>query len=301
MTISQIKKIIEQNKHDIAFVIGNGINRYKASNSSLSWDDILMKLWDKVSGNTLSFRPEGISTTEFYDILEFENTTINESVDLQQHVADLMRKWEPKDHHKLIVDAIRQLNAPLLTTNYEETLAKTMDYKLLRTENKGFTDYYPWSVYHGDKQISHPSDGFAIWYINGMIEYKRSIRLGLTHYLNSVKRVNTWIHKDENKNDFIGKNQNNWIGSKSWLHLFFNKSLFFFGLGLEENETFLRWLLIERKRYFRKYSNRRHKSWYLQKKCDSENDSGKKFFLEKVGFEIIEVDDYDEIYDQIWR
>ena len=49
MTTSQIQDIIERNKHDIAFVVGNGINRYQASNSSLSWDDILMKLWDKVS------------------------------------------------------------------------------------------------------------------------------------------------------------------------------------------------------------------------------------------------------------
>ena len=91
---------------------------------------------------------------------------------------------------------------------------------------------------------------------------------------------------------------NNWRGFKTWLHIIFNKSLFIFGLGLEENEVFLRWLLIERIKYFKQFPDRKHKGWYISKK---EDNAGKKFFLERVGFEIIEVDDYSDIYENIWK
>lgn len=44
-----------------------------------------------------------------------------------------------------------------------------------------------------------------------------------------------------------------WDGAASWLHIVFNSPLLIFGLGLEENEVFFRWLLIERARYFKKF------------------------------------------------
>lgn len=71
--IETIKRILQNNRDDIAFVIGNGINRYPNSPKALSWEDLLLELWQQVSLQTLSIRPEGISTKEFYDILELEN------------------------------------------------------------------------------------------------------------------------------------------------------------------------------------------------------------------------------------
>ncbi|MFA7493908.1 MAG: hypothetical protein WCZ43_10395, partial [Proteiniphilum sp.] len=70
---------------------------------------------------------------------------------------------------------------------------------------------------------------------------------------------------------------------------------------LEENETFLRWLLIERKKYFKKFSYREPKGWYIDKKGSSRNNAGKEFFLNNVGIKTIKVDSYDDIYDTIWR
>lgn len=184
-----------------------------------------------------------------------------------------------------------------LTTNFEETLAKTGNYNLHRIKDNGFTDFYPWTSYHGDKQLEFPTDGFGIWYINGMINYHRSIRLGLSHYMGSVARTRGLLHKGNEESLFFGKNINHWQGSKSWLHIVFNKSLFIFGIGLEENEIFLRWLLIERTKYFRKFPDRKQKGWYLTTKCTNDIDLGKKFFLEKVGIEALEVDCFDDIYE----
>lgn len=298
MTVPKIKEIISRNQNDIAFVIGNGINRYPNNPKALSWEELLIKLWDKLSLERLSRCPTGISLTEFYDILELENIC---GINLQKEVVQLMLDWSPLKHHKLIIKKIEEVDAPVLTTNFEETIARTFNYKQLRTEQDGFTDFYPWTTYHGVRQLKLPTDGFGLWYINGMINYHRSIRLGLSHYMGSVERARNLLHKGNEESLFSGKNISQWKGVKTWLHIVFNKSLFVFGLGLEENEIFLRWLLIERMKYFKKFPDRRHMGWYIHKHNNNDTDAGKKFFLKKVGFEVIQVDDYSDIFENIWH
>ena len=73
-----------------------------------------------------------------------------------------------------------------------------------------------------------------------------------------------------------------------------NLPLLFFGLGLEENEVFRRWLLIERAYYFHRFRNRRRSAWYVYK--DDAPQPGKLFFLKGVGLEPVKVDCFDDIY-----
>ena len=73
--------------------------------------------------------------------------------------------------------------------------------------------------------------------------------------------------------------------------MIFNKDLFIFGLALEENEVFLRWLLIQRAKYSQMY-DKRLKGWYI----DNNISPGKKFFLEQLGFEVIEIRDFNNLY-----
>ena len=73
-------------------------------------------------------------------------------------------------------------------------------------------------------------------------------------------------------------------------------------MGLDESEVFIRWLLIERAKYFKLFPRRKHKGWFITKKGENLSTSeGKRFFLKSVGFEIIEVDDYKTIYEEIWK
>lgn len=67
-----------------------------------------------------------------------------------------------------------------------------------------------------------------------------------------------------------------------------------FGLGLEENEVFFRWLLIERARYFKDFPERRKDAWFIH--VGELNNDGKYFFLEGVGVRPIHVTSYDDIY-----
>lgn len=85
----------------------------------------------------------------------------------------------------------------------------------------------------------------------------------------------------------------------TWLHLVFNCDLVIMGQGLDEQATFLRWLLIERMKYYRGFRDRKRKGWYVGLK--NEMTEGKKFFLERIGFELIQLDNYEYICQSFRR
>ncbi|MBU8923259.1 MAG: hypothetical protein KOO63_15675 [Bacteroidales bacterium] len=299
MSGMQLKKVIQNNRHNIALLIGNGINRHGANGTTNSWDDLLVKMWNgHLLRNDLTV-PNGISLTEFYDVLDIHNGTSGKEIQLQKEFCSLMKTWIPQDHHRAIVQWAIKFGAPVLTTNFENTLGDAANCQLFRFQQEGFTDFYPWESYYSQKSLESPDSGFGIWHMNGMQKYYRSIRLGLTHYMGSVERARTWIHKGNEGRLFSGKDMKKWRGANSWLHIIFNKPLAIFGLGLASNEVFLRWLLIERAKYFAKFPERRHPAWFYY---DSANpDAGKHLLLESVGVEPIGISDYRELYEDPWN
>ena len=96
-----------------------------------------------------------------------------------------------------------------------------------------------------------------------------------------------------NFNEFFdGMNQTNWSGYYTWLHAFFNKDLFIFGLKLNKDEVFLRWLLIQRAKYSQMY-NLKRKGWFVDRNISKET----VFFLEQLGFEVVNIKKYDTLYN----
>lgn len=87
--------------------------------------------------------------------------------------------------------------------------------------------------------------------------------------------------------------------TNTWLDIIFQKSLLISGLALEENEVFLRWLLIQRAKWLNSTQSVQ-KGWYIKGPKDNV-DEGKKLFLESVGFDIITIADYKIIYEDIWN
>jgi hypothetical protein len=90
----------------------------------------------------------------------------------------------------------------------------------------------------------------------------------------------------------MGKNQDPWPGYQTWLHIWFNLPIVIFGINLGVNEVFLRWLLIERKRYKNSHSEPMEVV-YISK--DLSQDVGN--FMQNLGIEIIHIKDYREIYN----
>lgn len=287
--------ILQSHTNNLALIIGNGINRYGCASDKNSWAQLLANLAENHLPSSPD-RPEGVSPTEFFDVLELNASTPS----LQKEFCNLMDKWKPFDHHAYITEWSERNSVPILTTNFDTTLSKACFLKPRRTIKGKFTAYYPWETYYGRGPVDDPKDSFAIWHINGMERYRQSIRLGLTHYLGSAQRARAWLHRGGEARLFSGKSHDAWRGAKTWLRMIFGSKLLIFGLDLGQDEVFLRWLLLERARYFRKFPDRKRMAWYVEKEADQ--DSGKKFFLNSVGIETVAVPDDEDIYgERVWK
>lgn len=305
MNNEAIREIINTNKNNLAFVIGNGINLNFLKEGIPSWKDLVNELWEThLNESTLNIDSiEGVSLTELYDLIELkcgENKKVNEVKDeLKKEIAAKFSIPLTNNNFSEFVKNMHSLDVPIITTNFDTIIAQSIEgYKKRimksRLEVQGDKHnlyYYPWNVYYSDKELNSPTNGFGIWHINGIYEYPKSIRLGLCDYMKSVQKAQKMLHKEDLGELFSGKNEFKWSGSNTWLHILFNKNLFVFGLKLDENEVFLRWLLIQRAKYARMY-NRPLKGWYV----DKEISNGKKIFLKILGFEIVDIIDYNELY-----
>ena len=295
---TKLAKTLSKHSNDLALLIGNGINRYRSSAQLNSWDALLMKTASQCAPG-LKTVPKGTTLTEFYDVLRLASD--ERKLDLAAEFCKLMKDWRPVAHHRRVTSWAEARSVPVLTTNFDEVLSEAGQYAFRRLRSKTFTDYYPWECYFASADLTDPCAGFGIWHVNGMARYRRSIRLGLTDYMGSVHKARGWLHRSDDRL-FGEKNQVHWPGADSWIHIVFNKPLLIIGLALEESEAFLRWLLIERARYFKKFPGRRKAGWFAYKPDRSDDrEAGKLFFLRAVGFECIPVDSYDELYaDRTW-
>ncbi|KUM53921.1 hypothetical protein AR688_19770 [Rheinheimera sp. EpRS3] len=278
-----------------ALIIGNGVNLYNAADGANNWLQLLLQLWRNRIGDVKQEAMEGISLTEFYDVLDLKVASSNKS--LQAEFCEGMAHWQAKDHHRNIVRWAMDNQCPILTTNFENTLSDALGLKLHRLKALRFTDFYPWSNYYADKPISDTSNEFAIWHINGMQHYKRSIRLGLSHYMGSVERARPMLHKSGNRL-FYKAELSKWPGRHTWLNAIFQNDLFIFGLSLEVTEVFLRWLLIERAKFFKKFPENKREAFYLH---DKPLAPGQQLFLESVGIKPTKVQSYFDIYVAPWE
>jgi len=289
---TDLEALLAAHAGNLALVIGNGINRYGATATD-SWEQLLMTI-AKQRGMVLPKVPPGTQYTEFYDVLGLRSP--GATSDLAADFCKLMARWEVLDHHRAVTGWAVRHAVPILTTNFEEVLSEAARAQFLGAGLAGFTDYYPWQCRFAHALLDNPCDGFGIWHINGMARYKRSIRLGLADYIGSAQRARMMLHRGGSQL-FRAKDPARWEGARTWLHLVFNKPLLFLGLALEENEVFLRWLLIERARYFRKFPERAQPAWFVFTHNPRDaREAGKHFFLEGVGLTCVRAADHDEIW-----
>lgn len=302
-TIEKLKQILHENGNESAFVLGNGINRFY-NQDNLSWEKLLLNLWNHYTSIELHQKRifKGISFTEFYDAIELQNMNRDKfEAIIQKEIKSKMQDWTPHSNQNIILNRIQAFDAPLLTTNFDDLIPKSLSLDFYKMETKGFTDFYPWSCYYSDKELLDPLHGFGVWYPNGMMQYHRSIKLGLSQYMGNVERVRKMLRKQREYINLDGKSKMVWPGYSTWLHIIFNKPLFILGLSLEENEVFFRWLLIERAKYFKTFPERKKGGWYITVKNDTdENFLGKRFFLESMGIQVLEVDNYEDAYLKMW-
>jgi len=311
--VKRVQDIIDGNQEHIAFLVGNGINRYNSGKNQNNWLAILENLWNNYCDLgkeeyefPTNLEKNDISYTELYDVIKghpsykYRN---KKDVILEKLVSD-MEQWQPKAHHSAIIEKSKDLQAPVLTTNFDKNLSNAsgnVKFIKLPKGKKGFTHHYPWECYYSSDELSDILKGFAIWNIHGSIQYKNSIKLGLNDYMGMVHRA-----KELNSNGLfrIGS-EKRWVGAKTWLNVFFNKSLFIFGLALSREEIFLRWLLVERVKFLKKLEETNgtvRKGWYIHVQTgNKEMDYGRQLYLKSVNIEVLTLPSYKDLYETVWQ
>lgn len=273
------------NPHNqVAFLIGNGPNL--AANIMPSWKDLLTSAADR----PIAFQVDGLTNTEVYDLVELHSENGHDVKERVKNKLELLPTYN-LDIHRRLMEFARTHNSPVLTTNFDESFEKSVDAQLFHIDSKGFTRFYPWKTYYGHEQFTLPTDGFGIWKIHGDVRYKDSIRLGLTDYMGSGERARKLIHNGDDRL-FRGKRQEYWQGHQTWLHVWFNLPIVIFGLGYGIDEVFLRWLLIERRRYLNIY-NDPMEVYYISKGTPAPSITN---LMQNLGVEIRLINDYSELY-----
>ena len=258
-----------------AILLGNGINQ--CADNFPNWKDLLVQI------GGVNINSKGLTNTELFDFIEFKKSDANKLKSKVVKQFDNVNEINSKVYIDFL-ELVRRKQCPVLTTNFDFALEKVGELKSYRTNKTSFSRYYPWDTYFGNEQLNLPTDGFGVWHIHGMMKYHDSIRLGLTDYMGSVQKARKLINE--------GKDQNNWEGKTSWLYIWFNKPLIIVGLGLSSDEVFIRWLLIEREKFFLKFKERRKQTIFISTKRNQKV----KNFLNNLNIERRMTSDYNLLY-----
>ncbi|MCK4678249.1 MAG: hypothetical protein KAT48_08970 [Bacteroidales bacterium] len=278
-----IDELINENGR-CALLIGNGPNL--RAGLFPEWQQLVLNAAD----DNINFNIDGLSNTELYDLVEIHSENSQQVKERIINQLNLPEEANLTVHERLMQYALKN-NLPVLTTNFDTAYEESVGAELIRINGRGFTDFYPWKSYYGFEQHQLPTDGFGIWHVHGMVHYQRSIRIGLTDYMGSVERARKLIHNGDDRL-FQGKRQPYWEGHQTWLHIWFNMPMIIFGFGYGSDEVFLRWLLIERKRYFNIYDDPMQ-VWYITK---NQLGLAVRNLMENLGVVIVEIENYDDIY-----
>ena len=331
--LNQAQQLLRKNRANIALLIGNGINLTSGPAGGITWDQLMESLIASVaagSSNTkdttarlkslLKRGPDGqtpASQPEFFDILEATGTIKVSSkkpaaadLHLQAQIAQMLRGMKPGPPHKAVVQWARKSNVPILTTNYDhclqDALGEECERRRFGTGRPG-SDYYPWDRYYAPNAIADPASEFAVWHIHGDRDLKRSIRAGLDQYmgmtqrLRKLKRSVAW--------EILGAPEENQEHDPAylaapWLRVFMGRKLWIQGLGLRAAEVSLRWLLIQRFRYWRRYrpANRLSSGWYIHGPTEALGalDEGRRAFFENTGLDVVEIEKAGDFYTTLY-
>jgi len=271
---------------DAAFLIGNGPNL--RSGIMPSWKDLLKA----ASPKPIHFDLAGLTNTEVYDLIELY---ANDPVRVKKRVTAELKLTAADDlsTHKKLMDFARTTNTPVLTTNFDTAFEASVGARPFHINSSDFTRFYPWKTYYGFEQTDSPAKRFGIWKIHGDVNYRDSIRLGLGDYMGSVQRARSLISKGRRRLYREARLLKSWQGEQTWLHIWFHLPLIIFGFGYESDEVFLRWLLIERKRYSN-ICKRPMEVWYVTKGAPAPS---VRNLMDNLDVKIVLVDDYSSIYE----
>ena len=316
-------------------LIGNGINRVIKKSDGISWDQLMENLVSAATNNIPSQsatkkrltrlikreknRQPPASLPEIFDIIGATQlikagiaTEVSSKFNLQSEIVNLLGEMEPGPAHRALIGWAKRSHVPILTTNYDHCLQDALDDRrcIRRVFGDGGarSDYYPWDRYYAPRRIQDPLNEFAMWHIHGDRALRRSIRAGLDHYMGMVQRLRKikWPVAYEvlsGINDPYGNTPA--FHKAPWLRIFMGCKLWIQGLALRADEVSIRWLLIQRFRYWGRCKPKQcfSSGWYIHvyKKKVEPLDEERRAFLESVGLKVIEIPRADSAYCKLFE
>lgn len=303
-----LKQILNDPK-SMTFLVGNGFNRY-VSNAS-SWADVLKYISTKncidnsalhnfTFSSGMSF-PEMFSIIEAKHDLEGRNKVDKNKKSLREEIANFL--LTKKEIECGFLKFVKEKCSNIITTNFDFRLEECLKINCTKEINSPSNDnvsksshYYYLFQYFGKK------DGPKVWHIHGHCIRPSSLKLSLSNYtctLDYIKKK-LFVDNDDNKKHISPKDkEGKWIGYSSCLGQFFtDKKLVIIGCGLDSQETLLRELLIYKCRY---WEGNEPMGYYLCTTEEIKNNPGKKAFFNALNIQVVEFENYDEIYNgEIW-
>lgn len=78
----------------------------------------MLDAWEEASFSTVTNIDDGITYTEFYDLLELESTPKS----VTKSIINAIEDWGTTAYHNSLCEALVKLNKPVLTTNFDKYL-----------------------------------------------------------------------------------------------------------------------------------------------------------------------------------
>ena len=319
MTTSDAIAKLRNNK-DFVFLIGNGINRHY-DKCSPSWSHLLNSIAEELnieisiaddnkSRKQIAHDEKGVNETEqqkvqtssksgltnpeFFSLIERRWGKRKDVLTVLKEHKDKFNKFDSTTETS-IKKALLTWNVPVLTTNYD----KRLDFGRSRNMScpDGHKRYYdfPLNTYYSPNEIQSVCSQFAVWHIHGSFDASNKIQISLDDYLNYVNHVSPKLRDFTCNTNDLSKCKY----ADTWLYPFLTKTLCFVGVGLEIDEVFLRWLLLQRKQMMRNGNIPETESYYFCIKKDLTK--GKEMFLENVGVKPIPFKGYNSMYKNLFN
>ena len=330
----QAQRILAREKANLALLLGNGINLTSGASGGISWDQLMDNLIASAGANSpkpkettarlkrlLQRGDNGETAASLPEVLDIIEATGNikpgetgqpsDQLNLQSRIAQMLKGMKPGDPHQAVARWAIQNQVPILTTNYDHCFQDALDRKVCKKQRFGngrpHSDYYPWDRYYAPTKVADPANAFAVWHIHGDQDLKRSIRAGLDQYMGMVERLRR-LKRPVAREILYNPNENGLrdpaFYAAPWLRTFMGKKLWIQGLGLRAAEVSIRWLLVQRFRYWRRYrpAHRLESGWYVHGPTDKTGllEKERRFFFESVGLKVIEIANPDESYADLF-
>jgi hypothetical protein len=332
--VTEARQVLSEEGRSLALLIGNGVNLASETGPAVGWQKLVDDLIAFASQHSrephltrarlssLRDRQErAASLPEIVDLAAAWMADSGKAVHagsaegrLQRRIVDALGQLKPGQSHQSVVGWAARLGVPVLTTNYDHSLQQAFPGEQctqwrFRTGRRN-SDYYPWDRYYAPKPISDTLCGFAVWHIHGDSAFRRSIRAGLHQYMGMVQRLRGLLSPVAE--EVLKHRKRRASGSEKgvpaffrapWLRLLLGKKLWIQGLALSTDEVSVRWMLIQRFRYWRRYRpDSLETGWYVHggARPGRRLDGGRRAFLQSIGLRVIEIGETDDVYSDIF-